>query len=48
MSRACFDLTVQSFLSLAEAAARYPCMKRAWVKVLGEPPGEGVERVDAA
>ena len=46
--RARFDQTVQAFLSLAEAAAHYPCMKRAWVEFLGEPPGQGVDRVDAA
>ena len=46
--RARFDTTVQAFLSLAEAAAHYPCMKRAWVEFLGEPPGQGLDRVDAA
>jgi chromate reductase len=46
--RSRFDATVQAFLSLAEAAAHYPCMKRAWVEFLGEPPGQGVDRVDAA
>lgn len=46
--RSRFDTTVQAFLSLAEAAAHYPCMKRAWVEFLGEPPGQGVDRVDAA
>jgi NAD(P)H-dependent FMN reductase len=44
--RARFDKTVQAFLSLAEAAKHYPCMKRAWVEFLGEPPGGGAERVD--
>ena len=34
-----FDKTVQAFLSLAEAAKNYPCIKRAWVEFLGEPPG---------
>jgi NAD(P)H-dependent FMN reductase len=38
--------TVQAFLSLAEAAKNYPCIKRAWVEFLGEPPGVGVDRVD--
>jgi chromate reductase len=42
-----FSLSM-AFLSLAEAAAHYPCMKRAWVEFLGEPPGQGVDRVDAA
>jgi NAD(P)H-dependent FMN reductase len=44
--RARFDLNVQAFLSLAEAAKHYPCMKRAWVEFLGEPPGEAADRVD--
>ncbi len=44
--RARFEKTVQSFLSLAEAAKHYPCMKRAWVEFLGEPPGDGADRVD--
>ena len=44
--RARFEKTVQAFLSLAEAAKHYPCMKRAWVEFLGEPPGAGHDRVD--
>jgi hypothetical protein len=44
--RARFDMNVQAFLSLAEAAKHYPCMKRAWVEFLGEPPGEAADRVD--
>jgi chromate reductase, NAD(P)H dehydrogenase (quinone) len=44
--RARFEKTVQAFLSLAEAAKHYPCMKRAWVEFLGEPPGVGEDRVD--
>jgi chromate reductase, NAD(P)H dehydrogenase (quinone) len=44
--RARFDKTVQAFLSLAEAAKHYPCIKRAWVEFLGEPPGAGDDRVD--
>jgi NAD(P)H-dependent FMN reductase len=43
-----FDKTIQAFLSLAEAARHYPCIKRAWVEFLGEPPGERADRVDAA
>ena len=46
--RARFDKTVVAFLSLAEAAKHYPCIKRAWVEFLGEPPGSPVDRVDAA
>ena len=41
-----FEKNVQAFLSLAEAAKHYPCMKRAWVEFLGEPPGAGNDRVD--
>jgi len=41
-----FEKTVQAFLSLAEAAKHYPCMKKAWVEFLGEPPGAGEDRVD--
>ena len=41
-----FEKNVLAFLSLAEAAKHYPCMKRAWVEFLGEPPGKGGDRVD--
>jgi len=41
-----FEKNLQAFLSLAEAAKNYPCIKRAWVEFLGEPPGEGTDRVD--
>jgi chromate reductase, NAD(P)H dehydrogenase (quinone) len=41
-----FETNVQAFLSLAEAAKHYPCIKRAWVEFLGEPPGAGADRVD--
>jgi len=41
-----FETNLRAFLSLAEAAKHYPCMKRAWVEFLGEPPGLGVDRVD--
>lgn len=44
--RARFEKTVQAFLSLAEAAKHYPCIKRAWVEFLGEPTGAGADRVD--
>jgi NAD(P)H-dependent FMN reductase len=44
--RARFEKNVQAFLSLAEAAKNYPCIKRAWVEFLGEPPGAGADRVD--
>jgi chromate reductase, NAD(P)H dehydrogenase (quinone) len=41
-----FESTLDAFLSLAEAAKNYPCLKRAWVEFLGEPPGVGADRVD--
>ena len=44
--RARFDKNIQAFLSLAEAAKHYPCIKRAWVEFLGEPPGTAADRVD--
>jgi chromate reductase len=43
-----FEKTIGGFLELAEAARHYPCIKRAWVEFLGEPPGAGVDRVDPA
>jgi NAD(P)H-dependent FMN reductase len=44
--RARFEKNLQAFLSLAEAAKHYPCIKRAWVEFLGEPPDAGADRVD--
>lgn len=44
--RARFDKNLQAFLSLAEAAKHYPCIKRAWIEFLGEPPGAPADRVD--
>jgi len=44
--KARFEKTVLAFLSLAEAAKHYPCMKRAWVEFLGETPGSPADRVD--
>ena len=41
-----FDDTIASFLDLVEASTHYPCVKRAWVEFLGEPPDPGVDRVD--
>jgi chromate reductase len=41
-----FENNLQAFLSLAEAAKHYPCIKKAWVEFLGEPPGAGADRVD--
>lgn len=44
--RARFEKNIQAFLSLAEAAKHYPCIKRAWVEFLGEAPDPGADRVD--
>ena len=44
--RARFAKNLEAFLSLAEAAKHYPCIKRAWVEFLGEPPTAGADRVD--
>jgi len=44
--RARFEKNIEAFLSLAEAAKHYPCIKRAWVEFLGEPPGSEADRVD--
>lgn len=41
-----FETTLRAFLSLAEAAKHYPCIKRAWVEFLGEPPSSEADRVD--
>jgi NAD(P)H-dependent FMN reductase len=41
-----FETNIAAFLSLAEAAKHYPCMKRAWIEFLGETPGVGADRVD--
>jgi chromate reductase, NAD(P)H dehydrogenase (quinone) len=43
-----FVKSLHAFLSLAEAARHYPCVKRAWVEFLGEPPGAAADRVDVA
>ncbi len=41
-----FEDNIEAFLSLAEAATHYPCIRKEWVEFLGEPPGEGADRVD--
>jgi NAD(P)H-dependent FMN reductase len=41
-----FEKNLHAFLSLAEAAKHYPCIKRAWVEFLGESPGSEADRVD--
>ena len=42
-----FEKNLQAFLSLAEAAKHYPCIKKAWVEFLGEPPALPTDRVEA-
>jgi NAD(P)H-dependent FMN reductase len=39
-----FEQNLNAFLDLAEAAKNYPCMKKAWVEFLGEPPGMPADR----
>ncbi len=41
-----FEQNITAFLSLVEAAKRYPCMKKAWVEFLGENPDPVTERVE--
>jgi NAD(P)H-dependent FMN reductase len=41
-----FETNIEAFLSLSEAAKHYPCVKRAWIEFLGEPPGAAADRVD--
>ena len=41
-----FEHNVNAFLDLAEAAKNYPCMKKAWVEFLGEPPGMLADRIE--
>ena len=42
-----FDDTIAKFLDLVEASTHYPCVKRAWVEFLGEPPDPTNDRVDS-
>ena len=35
--RARFELTIQAFMDLVEAAKKYPCAKKVWFEFLGEP-----------
>ena len=41
-----FEKNVVAFMSLAEAAKNYPCIKKAWVEFLGERPDALTERVE--
>ena len=41
-----FEENLNAFLELAEAAKNYPCMKKAWVEFLGEPPDMPTDRME--
>ena len=41
-----FDDTIAKFSDVVEASAHHPCVKRAWVELLGEMPDPAVERVE--
>jgi chromate reductase, NAD(P)H dehydrogenase (quinone) len=41
-----FENNIIAFMSLAEAAKHYPCMKKSWVEFLGEKPDPATERVE--
>jgi NAD(P)H-dependent FMN reductase len=43
-----FEQNLDAFLDLAEAAKNYPCMKKAWVEFLGEPPGMPTDREETS
>ena len=41
-----FETNLLAFMSLVEAAKNYPCMKKAWVEILGEKTDPVTERVE--
>jgi chromate reductase len=41
-----FEENLTAFLSLAEAAKHYPCIKKAWVEFLGEKSDPATDRVE--
>jgi NAD(P)H-dependent FMN reductase len=41
-----FETNLVAFMSLAEAAKNYPCIKKAWVEFLGEKTDEVTERIE--
>jgi chromate reductase, NAD(P)H dehydrogenase (quinone) len=43
-----FEQNLDAFLDLAEAAKNYPCIKKAWVEFLGEPPALPTDRVETS
>ncbi len=40
--------TIDCFMELAEAAVRYPALKKQWVEFLGERPDTAIDRVESA
>jgi chromate reductase, NAD(P)H dehydrogenase (quinone) len=43
-----FERTIECFMDLVEAAARYPALKKQWVEFLGERPDPATDRVETA
>ena len=41
-----FERTIECFMDLVEAAARYPALKKQWVEFLGERPDAAIDRVE--
>jgi chromate reductase, NAD(P)H dehydrogenase (quinone) len=41
-----FEQNLNAFLELAEAAKNYPCIRKAWVEFLGEPPDMPLDRIE--
>jgi NAD(P)H-dependent FMN reductase len=41
-----FEITLEKFMDLVEAAKHYPCIKKAWIEFLGEQPGPLTERAE--
>ena len=43
-----FERTMECFMDLVEAAARYPALKKQWVEFLGEQPDPMIDRIETA
>jgi NAD(P)H-dependent FMN reductase len=41
-----FDMTIECFMDLVEAAKHYPAIKKQWVEFLGERPEPTIDRVE--
>ena len=41
-----FERTIECFMDLVEAAARYPALKKQWVEFLGERPDPSIDRLE--